>query len=126
MEIADAFQQVDHLNTTMAQTSGTFTITPTNVLAAAQIIQNQAQTLQDKLDTAEDQLRVEPPGDDDVSKRIAPAWNDLLLDNEASYRNRIRDYITGLMNLAQQCADSAKTYGYSEEQIAGAFGGRSA
>lgn len=126
MEIADAFRQVDHLNATMPQTSGTFTVTPANVLAAAKIIETQAVALQDKLDQAEDHLRVTPPGDDDVSTRVAPAWNDLLLDNADSYRNRIRAYVDGLHNLARQCADSAKTYGYTDEQIAGAFRGRSA
>lgn len=126
MEIADAFQQVDHLNATLPQTSGTFTVTPDNVLAAAKIIETQALALQDKLDQAEDHLRVAAPGDDDVSTRVAPAWNDLLLDNADSYRNRIRQYVDGLHKLAQQCADSAKTYGYTEEEIAGAFRGRSA
>jgi hypothetical protein len=126
VEIADAFQQVNQLNTDMAQTSGTFTVTPQNVLAAAQIIQTQAEALEDKLKSAAHDLRVDPPGDDDVSTRVAPAWNDLLLDNSDSYRNRIRDYITGLRNLAQQCADSAKTYGYSDEQIVAAFGGQGA
>ena len=124
MEIADAFNQVDHLNATI--TSGTFTVTPQTVLAAAKIIATQAEALQEKLDLAEKQLRVVPPGDDDVSTRMAPAWNDLLLDLPDSYRNRIRDYIVGLSNLAQQCAESAKTYGYSEEEIAAAFGGQGA
>jgi len=123
VEIIDAFQQVDQLNTNMA--SGTFTITPTNVLAAAKIIQSQADTLRNKLDGAEDDLRVDPPGQDDVSTRIAPAWNDLLLDREDSYRNRIRAYVQGLYNLASQCAESARTYGYSDEEIAAAFGGQS-
>jgi PE family len=126
MEIADAFQQVNHLNTTLSQTSGTFTVTPTNVLAAAKIIQTQADTLRIKLEGAEQDLRVVPPADDDVSTRMAPAWNDLLLDLPDSYRNRIRDYVQGLDNLASQCAESARTYGYSEEQIAAAFGSDSA
>ncbi len=121
MQIADAFQQVDQLNATMAQTSGTFTVTPDNVLAAAKIIQTQADTLRDKLDSAEDALRVVPPADDDVSTRMAPAWNDLLLDRPDSYRYRIRSYVEGLYNLASQCADSARTYGYTEEEIAAAF-----
>ena len=126
MEIAEAFQQVDQLNTTMAQTSGTFTVNPQNVLAAAQIIKAQADALKEKLENAGGDLLVVPPGDDDVSTRVAPAWNDLLVYNDNSYANRIRQYVDGLHNLAQQCAESARAYGYTEEQVAAAFGGQSA
>lgn len=126
MEIADAFQQVDQLNATLPQTSGTFTVTPTNVLAAAKIIQSQADALKEKLENVGGDLVVAPPGDDDVSTRVAPAWNDLLVYNENSYANRIRQYVDGLHNLAQQCAESAREYGYTEDEVAAAFGGQSA
>jgi len=126
MEIADAFQQVDQLNATLPQTSGSFTVTPTNVLAAAKIIQTQADTLEKKLHDARPDLRVDPPGQDDVSVRVAPAWNALLLERDDSYANRISQYVDGLHKLAQQCAESAKAYGYTEEQVAAAFGGESA
>lgn len=126
MEIADAFHQVDTLNTTLSQTSGTFTVTPTNVLAAAQIIQTQADTLEKKLRDMRPDLRVNPPGDDDVSTRIAPAWNALLLERDDSYANRISQYIDGLKNLAQQCAESARAYGYADDDVKAAFGGQSA
>lgn len=122
--VTDAFAQVDKFTADMAQTTGTFTVTKDNVLAAAQIIQTQADALRMRLDDARDGLKVVPPGEDDVSTRIAPAWNDLLLYNDNSYANRIKQYIDGLDHLARQCEDSAKTYGYSDEQIAAAFGGR--
>ena len=122
MEIADAFQQVNHLNTTLSQTSGTFTVTPTNVLSAAKIIETQALALQDKLDAARGDLLIEAPGTDDVSTRMAPAWNDLLLHRDDSYANRVQDYVHGLIKLADQCAASAKTYGYTDDQIADAMG----
>ena|SRR2546427_9593033 len=126
MEIADVFEQVDQLNSTMVQTSGTFTVTPDNVLAAAKIIQAAADNLQAKLQDSRYELVVVPPGDDDVSTRVAPAWNDLLVYNDDSYASRILQYVEGLRNLAQQCGESARTYGYSEEQVAAAFGGQSA
>lgn len=115
-----AFAQVD--NATAALSSGTFTVTKDNVLAAAKIIYNQAEALNMMLEDARDQLRIAPPGDDDVSIRIAPAWNDLLVSNEDSYTQRIWQYIQGLYNLAQQCQESAKAYGYTDDQIASAFG----
>src|SRR6266536_3678461 len=122
MEIADAFEQVDQLNATMAQTSGTFTVTPDNVLAAAKIIRTQADSLRSALKDARFDLHIDPPGDDDVSTRIAPAWNALLIEREDSYVSRIQQYVDGLHNLATQCAESARTYGYTEEQVAAAFG----
>lgn len=126
MEITEAFHQVDQLNADMAQTSGTFTVTPNNVLAAAKIIQTQADALNDKLTDSKRDLRIDPPGDDDVSIRIAPAWNGLLLERDDSYANRIRQYVDGLHKLAQQCVESARAYGYTDEQVAAAFGGQGA
>jgi hypothetical protein len=120
--INQAFEQVDLLTKDLAPASGSFTITKDNVLAAAQIIRTQAQALQDRLTDARDNMRIQPPGNDDVSVRIAPAWNDVLLDEEGSYANRVQQYLTSLNFLAEQCAQSAKTYGYSDEAIAAAFG----
>jgi hypothetical protein len=118
-EIGQALATVDTVTTNLK--SGTFTVTQDNVLAAAKIIQTQADALADKLDIAERDLRVVPPGDDDVSTRVAPAWNDILVDKPDSYRNRIADYVNGLYNLAKQCAESARAYGYSDEAISTAF-----
>jgi hypothetical protein len=118
-----AFAQVDNYTTNLAKTSGTFTVTKDNVLAAAQIIQAQAEALKQKLYDARESLNIVPPGDDDVSNRIAPAWNQLLVDNDDSYSKRIEEYINGLFNLARQCQDSAKAYGYNDEAIAAALGG---
>src|SRR3954466_1989626 len=94
-----AFAQLDQASTL---TTNTFTVSKANVLAAAKIIQTQADTLQERLRSARGDLWVVPPGDDDVSTRIAPAWNDLLLRHEHSYANRIQQYIDGLNNLARQ------------------------
>jgi hypothetical protein len=126
MEITEAFHQVDQLNADMAQTSGSFTVTPENVLAAAKIIETQALALKDKLDAARSDLLVEAPGTDDVSTKIAPAWNDLLLHKNDSYANRVQEYVHGLIKLADQCAESAKAYGYTDDQIAVALGKGSA
>ena len=120
--VSDAFAQVNQ--TTANLTSGTFTVSKDNVLAAAKIIQTQAEALDDKLRDARRDLRIDPPGGDDVSTRIAPAWNDILVVRPDSYANRVQQYIDGLRNLAQQCAASAKTYGYTDDQVAAAFGGQ--
>ncbi len=120
--INEAFWQVDQA--TQSVSSGTFTVNKDNVLAAARIIETQAAALLDRLQMAKGELYVEPPGSDDVSQRIAPAWNDRLVDDEDSYANRVQQYAVGLRKLAVQLGDSAKTYGYTEDQIEAAFRGR--
>lgn len=119
--INEAFRQVDQA--TQGVTSGTFTVNQHNVLAAARIIENQADALRDRWKIARKDLYVEAPGNDDVSTRIAPAWNDRLIDDDDSYANRVRDYIAGLKKLAVQLGDTAKAYGYTEDQIEAAFRG---
>lgn len=118
--INDAFKQVEQA--TKGISSGTFTVNRENVLAAARIIETQIEALREKWRDGVKELRIKPPGTDDVSVRMAAAWNDLLLADDDSYRNRIADYLKGLENLKDQLADSAKAYGYTEEQIATAFG----
>jgi hypothetical protein len=122
--INDAFNQVEQA--TRGITSGTFTVNRDNVLAAAKIIESQADALQDLWWDRSRELRIEPPGEDDVSTRMALAWNDILVENEDSYRNRIKDYVIGLKKLAAQLGDTAKAYGYTEEEISAAFGNKGA
>jgi hypothetical protein len=117
--INDAFKQVQQA--TQSISSGTFTVNQGNVLAAARIIDSQADALYDLWRQSARGLRVEPPGDDDVSTRIAPAWNDLLVENDDSYQNRVKEYIAALKRLAVQLGDTAKAYGHSEDDIAAAF-----
>jgi hypothetical protein len=117
--ITNAFQQVE--NATRGITSGTFTVNKDNVLAAGRIIDLQADALQDLWLDSTRGMRIDPPGDDDVSTRMSLAWNDLLIGNDDSYKNRVREYIAGLRKLAVQLGDSAKSYGYTEEEIDAAF-----
>jgi hypothetical protein len=119
--INEAFRQVDAAN--QGVSSGTFTVNQHNILAAARIIDSQADALRDRWKVARKDLVVEAPGTDDVSTRIAPAWNDRLVDDDDSYANRVREYILGLKKLAVQLADTAKSYGYTEDQIEAAFRG---
>lgn len=118
--VESAFQAVAKANS--AITSGTFTVNRDNVLAAARIIENQADALFDLWRDNVKNLRVDPPGNDDVSTAMAEAWNDRLVRDDDSYKNRVRDYVTGLKKLAVQLGDTAKAYGYSEDEISAAFG----
>ena len=118
--INDAFKQVQEA--TQGITSGTFTVTRDNVLAAGRIIESQANALLKMSADCVRGLRIEAPGTDDVSVRMAKAWNDLLIKDEDSYKNRVMDYIGGLKKLAVQLGDTAKAYGYTEDEIEAAFG----
>jgi hypothetical protein len=120
--INEAFRQVDAA--AQGMTSGTFTVNQHNVLAAARIIEAQADALMKTWKNARRDMNIEPPGSDDVSTRIAPAWNDRLVSADDSYTNRVADYITGLKKLAVQLGDTAKAYGFTEDQIEAAFRGQ--
>jgi PE family len=119
--VSEAFRQVNEANKNVA--SGTFTVNQHNVLAAARIIETQADALTQIWKNARRDMNISPPGSDDVSTRIAPAWNDRLISDADSYANRVGEYITGLKKLAVQLGDSAKAYGYTEDQIEAAFRG---
>lgn len=120
--INEAFRQADAA--TRGVSSGTFTVNQHNVLAAARIIESQADALFQTWKNARHDMNIVPPGSDDISMQIAPAWNDLLVSNEDSYANRVGAYITGLKKLAVQLGDSAKAYGFTEDQIEAAFRGQ--
>ena len=122
--VSQAFTQLEKVS--RAVSGGTFTVNRDNVLAAARIIDAQAASLQKNWREAADGLRIEPPGEDEVSVRMASAWNDLLISNEDSYQNRVADYILALRNLAKQLGDTARSYGLSEDDIQAAFGNPSA
>lgn len=122
--ISEAFRQVD--KATRGLSSGTFTVNQDNVLAAARIIDTQADRLFKLLHQSKKDVRFDPPGGDDVSTRMSLAWNDRLLDDDDSYANRVGEYVVGLRKLAVQLGDTAKAYGYSEDQIEAAFRGQSA
>lgn len=120
--VGEAMGKVAGFLTGMPASSGSFTVNKDNVLAAAKIIDVQALVLQQTLWEKSGDLRVVPPGKDDVSQRIARAWNDRLVDDEDSYQKRVQQYIDSLNGLVRQLTDSARAYGYTDEEIAATFG----
>lgn len=95
----------------------TITVNRDNVLAAAKIIQGvldrESITVLDNLQ----KLRVRPAGTDPVSVESAEAWNARLLDADDSYAHRVGGYLNGLYQLVQNLVDTAKRYGYGEQEI---------
>nr|WP_052478067.1 hypothetical protein [Kibdelosporangium sp. MJ126-NF4]CEL15768.1 hypothetical protein [Kibdelosporangium sp. MJ126-NF4]CTQ93694.1 hypothetical protein [Kibdelosporangium sp. MJ126-NF4] len=105
--------------------SATMKVNHDNVLAAAKIIQTQIDALNDTLTLHGPALVVEPTADDPVSLDAAEAWNFRLVLADDSYGARINEYVESLNKLVTQLKDSAKTYGFNEQDITAAFGGTS-
>ncbi|RSM68903.1 hypothetical protein DMH04_46835 [Kibdelosporangium aridum] len=105
--------------------TATMKVNHDNVLAAAKIIQTQIDALTDAIRLNGPSLIIEPTADDPVSVDAANAWNHRLVGADDSYAARIGDYLQSLNLLIKQLRDSAKTYGFNEQDIEAAFGGTS-
>jgi len=101
-----------------------FHVNKDNVLKAATIIQGQAKELRHALVSAQRTLRVHVDGSTagEVSANIATLWNRRLTTDDDSYVGRIEKYVESLDHLAAQLKESAKQYGFTEEEITTVFG----
>ena len=102
--------------------SATLTVNHDNVLAAAKIIQTQIDALRDVFQQYAPTLRVDPAAGDPVSTDAARAWNFRLIGADDSYAARISQYLDSLRKVMSQLRDSAKTYGFNDQDIAASFG----
>ncbi|WP_063713846.1 hypothetical protein [Amycolatopsis nigrescens] len=96
-------------------------VDPDDVLKVAGIIQAQADALSEKLADRLGGMRIPPPSDDVVSKHAVSAWNEVVCTGEDSYEKRVRDYVSGLRNLAEQLRKSADVYQLSDDEKAATF-----
>ncbi|MDQ3402442.1 MAG: hypothetical protein M3548_03490 [Actinomycetota bacterium] len=120
--LADAASKAaDAITRGVPGAGGQFVVNHDNILAAANIIQIQVDTLEDLFLAKSFDLLVEAPGEDIVSVRIANEWNDRLVNADDSYAARVTEYVTSLRKLITQLRDSAANYGFSEDEIAAAF-----
>ncbi len=98
------------------------TVSRDNVLQAAKIIQdaldNEGQQIRANLPL----LRVIAPGADQISVQAAAAWNNRLTGDADSYSVRVEQYLQSLQTLVDNLVTSAQQYGYTDQQIADAFG----
>ncbi|MCE7005302.1 hypothetical protein LWC34_21080 [Kibdelosporangium philippinense] len=102
--------------------TATMKVNHDNVLAAAKIIQAQIDALNDTFSSHGRSLMIEATADDPVSVDAAEAWNYRLVLADDSYAARITEYVGSLRKLMTQLRDSAKTYGFNEQDIAAVFG----
>ncbi|TCO64883.1 hypothetical protein [Actinocrispum wychmicini] len=117
---ANVGTMLDAIPTTPA--GATLTVNHDNVLAAAKIIQTQIEALKDIVHANRQDLIVDPAAEDLVSRDAARAWNYRLAGADDSYAARISAYVDSLNKLVAQLRDSAKTYGFKDEDIAATFG----
>jgi hypothetical protein len=107
--------------TTIPQAAN-ITVNRDNVLKAAKIIQDALDTEGQQIRSNLPILQVMAPGEDQISVQAAQAWNDRLAGGADSYTVRVEQYLQSLQNLVDNLITSAKQYGYSDQQIADAFG----
>ncbi|MET9628257.1 hypothetical protein ABZX92_12415 [Lentzea sp. NPDC006480] len=102
----------------------TFHVNHDNVLKAGAIIQDQAKELRRALVTAQHDLRVYVDANSagEVSANIAGLWNRRLTTDDDSYVGRIEKYVESLDHLGLQLKESAKQYGFTDEEITTVFG----
>ncbi|RAS68336.1 hypothetical protein C8D87_102401 [Lentzea atacamensis] len=109
---------------TSGPSTQSFHVNKDNVLKAGAVIQDQAEVLGQALVAAQRNLlvHVDEKSAGEVSANIAALWNRRLTTDKDSYVGRIADYVTSLEKLAQQLKESAKQYGFTEEEITTVFG----
>ncbi|MGI5504078.1 hypothetical protein [Lentzea sp. CA-135723] len=109
---------------TSGPSSQNFHVNKDTVLKAGVIIQEQAEVLQRALRMAKRDLQVHV-GEDSagmVSANVAGLWNRRLMTDDDSYVERIAQYVESLDHLAAQLQQSAKQYGFTEDEITNVFG----
>lgn len=109
---------------TSGPSAQSFHVDKDNVLKAGTLIQGQAEVLKRALLKAKYQLEVHVDANTAgmVSANIAGLWNRRLMTDSDSYVGRIEQYVETLDNLSMQLKESAKQYGFTDEEITTVFG----
>ncbi|MFD5824580.1 hypothetical protein [Lentzea sp. NPDC060358] len=97
-----------------------FHVEKDTVLKAGKVIHDQLLLLKDALGRTSAKLRIVSM-DGKVTSDVVNAWNDRLVFSEDSYVNRIQQYMKALEGLSDQLRESAKQYGYTDEEIMNSF-----
>jgi hypothetical protein len=114
-------QALGQAQSSIPQTAS-ITVNKDNVLQAIKIIHDALGTQTDRITQDLRGLRVIAPGGDPVSVPAAVQWNQKLLTDDDSFRNRVWQYLASLQKLVENLSTSAKQYGYTDEEIATALG----
>ena len=99
-------------------------VEPEQILSVAKVVVEQADALSSALLQHGSLMRVGPPSNNAISKAVAVAWNDAIVDGEESYLGRIQEYLMGLRQLQMQLRAAAERYQLDDEETAAVFGER--
>lgn len=99
-------------------------VDPDRVLAVAKVIEDQANALHERLRNQLGDLHIDTPSNDIVSTHAVEAWNKIISDGEGSYEHRVRSYVRGLRDLAEQLRNAGGKYADGEQEKADSFGDR--
>jgi hypothetical protein len=103
---------------------GHMTVDHDTVLQAGKIIHDQWQHLNDVTLAKLQNFQLGVLGEDLVSLAATDEWSKILVTNDDSYTKRIAQYVDGLQKLANQLKTAAQQYGFTEDEIKAAFGGK--
>lgn len=99
------------------------TVNVDNVLAIGAAFHAEAERIDGLVETFAGQMVTAPALGDPASADYAAALSALLVHNPDSYVVRAREYVAELRGVAAECEASARTYGYTDEEIRTAFRG---
>ncbi len=100
-----------------------FVVSRDEVLTKHAALLAEAADFQQFLDSIWDELRMEPCGGDPVSVDVARAVTDRIRDGEDSYFNVCQAWVNNLRQMAEALAETARQYGFTDEEIAASFTG---
>jgi len=100
-----------------------FVVSRDEVLAKRAALLAEADDFQQFLERIWDQLRMAPMGGDPVSHDVARMVTDRIRDAEDSYFNVCQAWVNNLYQAAEALAETARQYGYTDDEIAASFTG---
>lgn len=101
-------------------------VDPDKVLLVAQVVNEQADALDDRIRQKLIDLNITAPAEDVISSTATDAWNRLVARGEDSYAARVQAYVSNLRDLAAQLRQAAQAYQAGEEEKVIALGDRGA
>ncbi|QFZ18383.1 hypothetical protein [Saccharothrix syringae] len=93
-----------------------------NVLEIGAAFQAEARRLDELVGGLAERMVTRPALGDPASVDYAEELNQRLTLREDSYTARARGYVAELRGIARQCEASARAYGFTDDEIAAAFG----
>ncbi|HEX2299901.1 MAG TPA: hypothetical protein VHH34_15550 [Pseudonocardiaceae bacterium] len=105
----------------VSATGAAFVVSPDEVLAKHAALLTEADEFQAFLDHIQDRLFMQPCGDDPVSHDVARVVTHRLVEAEGSYFNVCQQWVNNLYQTAEALAETARGYGFTDEDIAAAL-----